>query len=163
MAAARRKTGGLQWGDFPWGSGAKNHRKTTGPWPLVPIVSRPKKQGVILRPNKPPGRRFYQRPPIVDHPATQHHHAAASRAASGQPHGPRASCVRSAYLHAELKTNGRRKHAAGSTSCARWWLCAANSGRPAPTGIDARLHFFLASASASLPSQKHGSIFNPMS
>ena len=32
MAAARRKTGGLQWGDFPWESGAKNHRKTTGPW-----------------------------------------------------------------------------------------------------------------------------------
>jgi len=32
MAAARRKTGGLQWGDFPWESGAKNHRKTMGPW-----------------------------------------------------------------------------------------------------------------------------------
>jgi hypothetical protein len=30
MAAARRKSGGLQWGDFPWESGAKTHRKTGG-------------------------------------------------------------------------------------------------------------------------------------
>jgi hypothetical protein len=31
MAAARRKTGGIQlWGDFPWESGAKTHRKTMG-------------------------------------------------------------------------------------------------------------------------------------
>jgi hypothetical protein len=33
MAAARRKTGGLQWGDFPSESGAKTHREMMGDCP----------------------------------------------------------------------------------------------------------------------------------
>jgi hypothetical protein len=99
MAAARRKAGGLQWGDFPWESGAKTHRNS---FSLRPVVFRPKKYGVILaRPNKPPGVAAFRRSPGM--PPPKKVLAAPSR---------RALLAR------------RRQHTAGSTSCACRWLCA---------------------------------------
>lgn len=60
----------------------------------------------------------------------------------------------------------RRQHAAGSTSCACRWLCAANAARSAQMGFgDRRTPSFFGKLPnvepLSLPSQKHGSIFSP--
>jgi hypothetical protein len=43
VAAARRKSGALQWGDLPWESGAKTHRKMMGDCP--PLFSGQKNRG----------------------------------------------------------------------------------------------------------------------
>jgi hypothetical protein len=47
-SAARRKTGGLQWGGFPWGSGARNGRKFMGGCP--PQTTALKNEGPYLSP-----------------------------------------------------------------------------------------------------------------
>ena len=105
MAAARRKAGGLQWGDFPWESGAKTQRKMMGAWSPVPFIFRPKKQGVILRPNKPPGG--HQALPQAGRPQKKSGCAFTPRATGAPP----AAC--------------RRQH-----ELCPGWLCAVNYGRP---------------------------------
>jgi hypothetical protein len=73
MAAARRKSGALHWGDLSWESGAKTHRKVIGDCP-------PSSPLVAFRhsPGRPPPKQILAAPSRCALLAHRRQHAAGS-------------------------------------------------------------------------------------